>query len=564
MFQKTIAFTVRTFRQETRLFSVGLSRLAILGIAMFFLYMLKTEMHRLDAPGRELIALLSGINLIAIGILGITYFSSVITEEKEEQTIGLLLMTGMTPLSLMLGKSIPRLLNAVLLLTIQFPFTLLGITMGGMTLDQVFSIYMSLLATLLAASQLGLLASVIARTSFGSSLISAAVIGTLVFGQFVFAFFAFAFRRVSPSANILFKELTDFFEFLNPVMQFEYIRRSFVEIRPVGQYFYTYLGMSLGFFLLARVLFPVFIKGDEIEGKTPLRHRVMNFFRRKKKNISLLQRKSIRVKGSAFLWKDFHFQAGGKKSWKRKTLVYSSLILLVFFFFITMSYLHTNKVSNFEFGIVYFVILFGILWVIGLEAVYHVSNIFSQELKENTLGIVYMIPGSMRKKVYLKTAGNLLGLVPVVSMILLTTVLFVGVSFLFDFDFGKTLLNHVLDVEEWIKDLWELFGEPEFQLVIAVVIFSVHFLMTMTLYLKKAAIPVSAIICVVLIPVMLASMEYFYRYYSWMAGVRRGMTSYRHIYEFACTSTAVILLIASALMHFVIIPLRVKSLVSSG
>ena len=52
-------------------------------------------------------------------------------EEKEEQTLGLLRMTGLSPLSILLGKSTSRLCGALLLLAAQFPFTIFAVTLGG-------------------------------------------------------------------------------------------------------------------------------------------------------------------------------------------------------------------------------------------------------------------------------------------------------------------------------------------------------------------------------------------------------------------------------------------------
>ena len=51
-------------------------------------------------------------------------------EEKEEQTLGLLRMTGLNALSILLGKSTSRLLGALLLLLAQFPFTIFAITLA--------------------------------------------------------------------------------------------------------------------------------------------------------------------------------------------------------------------------------------------------------------------------------------------------------------------------------------------------------------------------------------------------------------------------------------------------
>ncbi|HBL47256.1 MAG TPA: hypothetical protein DDZ90_28105, partial [Planctomycetaceae bacterium] len=65
-------------------------------------------------------------------------------------------MAGVNPISLLLGKSLPRLVSALILLSIQFPFTLLAITLGGVTFTQVLATYATLGAFLIGLSNLGL------------------------------------------------------------------------------------------------------------------------------------------------------------------------------------------------------------------------------------------------------------------------------------------------------------------------------------------------------------------------------------------------------------------------
>ena len=64
-------------------------------------------------------------------LLGVMYFSVAITEEKEEETLPLLRMTGIRNMTLLIGKSIPRLAVVVLLILIAAPFLMLAVTLGG-------------------------------------------------------------------------------------------------------------------------------------------------------------------------------------------------------------------------------------------------------------------------------------------------------------------------------------------------------------------------------------------------------------------------------------------------
>ena len=77
--------------------------------------------------------------------------------------LGLLRMTDLNPLSILLGKSTSRLCGALLLLAAQFPFTLLAVTLGGVSARQIVAAYLALGAYTFFLCNLALLASVVAR-----------------------------------------------------------------------------------------------------------------------------------------------------------------------------------------------------------------------------------------------------------------------------------------------------------------------------------------------------------------------------------------------------------------
>ena len=96
------------------------------------------------ALGREFFSGLMIFQTVCIAIAGVGYFASAITEEKEEGTLGLLRMTNLNPLSILLGKSTSRLLAALLLLAAPLPFTVLAVTLGGISLGQIAAAYCTL------------------------------------------------------------------------------------------------------------------------------------------------------------------------------------------------------------------------------------------------------------------------------------------------------------------------------------------------------------------------------------------------------------------------------------
>ena len=114
-------------------------------------------------------------------LAGPLMFATCITEEKEEQTLGLLRMANVGPLSLLLGKLAPRLASALLILIVQFPFTLLAITLGGVGWSQVFAAFCTLLAHVFLIANVGLFCSVVGRRT-GSAVGLCAI---LLFGYLI-------------------------------------------------------------------------------------------------------------------------------------------------------------------------------------------------------------------------------------------------------------------------------------------------------------------------------------------------------------------------------------------
>ena len=137
------------------------------------------------APGLRFFGQICYMNFMFVTLAGFSFFSSAITEEKEEQTLGLLRMAGISPVGMLLGKSTPRLVTAALLLSAQFPFTILAITLGGVSVTQVLAAYATLLAYLIAVGNLGLLASVINRTSNGAGWLTGISLATFFFGPLI-------------------------------------------------------------------------------------------------------------------------------------------------------------------------------------------------------------------------------------------------------------------------------------------------------------------------------------------------------------------------------------------
>jgi hypothetical protein len=116
------------------------------------------------------------ISVCALGYAVLAACAGAITEEKEQNTFGLLLMTGLSPTGILLAKAGGRLVEALLLLAITLPAALVAVALGGVTAAQVYAVYANLGGWLLLMAAVGLCWSVWLRSS-GAALCAA--VGTV-------------------------------------------------------------------------------------------------------------------------------------------------------------------------------------------------------------------------------------------------------------------------------------------------------------------------------------------------------------------------------------------------
>ncbi|WP_373650865.1 ABC transporter permease [Schlesneria sp. DSM 10557] len=165
MFEGTTTLFERSLRVDGRAFGPHLARLFLVSaiyLAIIFSY---TTAVVLGAPGLRFFLNIVYIDLIFMTLLGLSFFSTSITEEKEEDTLGLLLMAGISSSGLLFGKSGGRLVQALLLIVVQYPFTLLAVTFGGVTQHQIQATYAAMLAYLILLSGAGLVCSTISKNN---------------------------------------------------------------------------------------------------------------------------------------------------------------------------------------------------------------------------------------------------------------------------------------------------------------------------------------------------------------------------------------------------------------
>ena len=104
----TSAMFTRTLRSDARRLRPHLFRMLFAGLILGSLVVALIRSLSLGAPGLFFFSNILWLNLALIGLAAVSVLSTAITEEKEEGTLGLLMLAGVSPLAVLLGKSMTR------------------------------------------------------------------------------------------------------------------------------------------------------------------------------------------------------------------------------------------------------------------------------------------------------------------------------------------------------------------------------------------------------------------------------------------------------------------------
>ncbi|MCA9039110.1 MAG: ABC transporter permease [Planctomycetaceae bacterium] len=468
MFRGTFALLQQALRTDSRKLSTHLFMLLFVAGILIMLYATEQGSSRRSAPGKEFFTSICYLNYGAIILAGLGFFSSAITEEKEDGTLGLLKMTGMSPLVLLLGKSTSRLIYALILLSVQVPFVLLSITLGGVMLNQIIAAYVGLAAFLIMVANFGLLASVIGRNS-RQAIALMVILAVVYIVLLVIMIVIVESTRRSMPGTLFRDQVEDVLEFfaLNHVIYriSEVIMQTGFNESPFSWQVWGNLAQGGFYFLFSWVLFEPCTASSLQTDSGPERADLFKTRKTDGKN-----RNRGRAWDLALAWKDFHFIAGGFSSFLFKYILYSLIIGLICF----LIYLG----ENFHWGmqredLSWLLISFSLV-ILAIELCVYAARIFQDEVRWQTLSVLVMLPLSIPQIAYQKIAGCLWGLVPITTFLLL----------------GCALAPE--NVFEFLENVF--FNEYGFFIILMILGFCVaflHLIAYLSLYVKWGAIPVA-------------------------------------------------------------------------
>lgn len=409
-----LVFPKAVLRTESRRLRTYILRLTVCVVIGLFLLQAYEQQMWLGAAGLSYFTSITVINVIILLLAGISTFASVITEEKEQGTMGLLRMTPMSAPSVLLGKTVGRLLGVTSVLLLQLPFVVLAVTLGGVSLQQVFAVEIALLGFMVLMCGLGLFWSVLlARSRSASLMVGVTVVAVVMVRIWALSVQAGAWRF-----------MPGLFVSVATVVPFERnIVTRLVEILGtgwggglVGYQAWRDAAVGAGLFGASCLLYGRFAR-DSISstGTRPWRFRGL-FARRNAsdRDAATLRRRPAMRRGLIspgrawrwpIVWKDFNFLTGGVTGAVGKVVLVA--VLMGAFTLLALG-MHEEPDAE-DYGTLLFVIM---CFLTGLELVVQSGRIFNREWRWGTLQMQGMLPVSVAGLAWRKIAGHALSMIP--------------------------------------------------------------------------------------------------------------------------------------------------------
>lgn len=401
MWTKSFALVTRALRVDARLARYHLVRFALAASVLMSLASTQATQAMFGAPGRQLFQGLMTTLALFITFAGPMLFGSAVAEEKEERTLGLLKMAGVGPLTLLTGKSVPRFLSLLFILCVQFPFTLLAVTLGGVTPGQILAAHLALVGYITLVAGLALLGSVISRTT--SNAIGFALI--LLIAYFTAPLICegvgtqMVREGIFPALGQMLQDFSGLLNRTNIWIRLSVVMTSGFDSALVDFQFWSNLLIGCMCAVVSWLLFERFTQHLETIAPKPTRWRLK---RRNGQNTA-----RPRVWNRAIPWKDFHYLAGGKRMLVGKFIGYGALILGAAYLIADGRWnrIDSEVIGGFSAGLMAYL-------VIPIEIVLIGSRIFQVEIKQQTWSTLASLPMSIPQVALSKVGGCLVSLAP--------------------------------------------------------------------------------------------------------------------------------------------------------
>ncbi len=379
MLNGVFALLERSLRIDARSWPTHLTRLGLIVAIYFALYMTLVTLDQFGAPGLRFFEGIAYLDVLFMTLMGFGLFSTPITEEKEEDTLGLMLMAGISPLGILLGKSGGRLIQALLLIAVQYPLMQLAVTMGGVSSLQISAVSVALLAYMVFLAGLGLFCSTLAPSSRKAS-------GWVVIGLALYFVVPYVAKEI-------FNELS--LGSMSILLQLSDILSTGFNQSPLSIQVISNATAGMIFAGLSLLLFGVTARSPSTEAAS----RGMVSERR-----AFFRFHAGRPQINPFIWKDFYFVSGGIGMILIRIAIYGGMSLIVLAYEFVQEFPQQDEYVD---GC-----LFWMSFFIAVDAALVLSRSLHDEIRGQTLTSLMMLPHSSNIMVYYKFLGALLGWLP--------------------------------------------------------------------------------------------------------------------------------------------------------
>jgi ABC-type transport system involved in multi-copper enzyme maturation permease subunit len=384
-----------SLRQESRSTTSHRFRIGSLLVATWMLMSAHYYSWFMGSVGQAFVRSLTYLDLMLILVAGSSYFGAVITEEKEQGTLGLLKLAGFSNAGLMFGKSSARIVIAMLIFLIQLPFAFLAIVLGGTTVTQIIAAYLSLAAFLILLGNVGLILSVVCRRNSSATTLTF-VVGALALWSGRLAGFSLT---AGPSTKVPFVRsalsgVNEFGQWFSPEVRLSETMLSRSTPLVTGQ-FWASLAIAAGLFGLSWLLFDRFTEYTEAHDP----HRSRAGLRPQRWQLWV-----TRPRGNAMAWKEFHFAGGGFTTLIGKSLLYVALIVAAKLCEARFQAHYGSSLTEIVHASLFAILL--------LEVLAFSGSFLGGEFKEGTLPNLILTPNSFGRIVASKFLGGLVVISP--------------------------------------------------------------------------------------------------------------------------------------------------------
>ncbi|MEZ6061601.1 MAG: ABC transporter permease [Planctomycetaceae bacterium] len=495
---RTAAFLVRSLRQESRLVSHHVMRAALAALVIFLFAMEAMSMSIRTGGGGIFASTVLLCVYWFLTLVGGIYFSMTIVEEKEEETLPLLRMTGASTFSILIGKSLPRLAVAILFLLVIAPFLLLAITLGGVLPFGLTSAILGVLVYSVMLCQLGVFASVVARDApraFSLTVIlwmllefsgtwawllaeMIRALGGLTYNTDVVSYLQSHTwsdnwgTMLCAWSHLRLANLSEWLAARTMIGNLSSMLTAFESTEIWHDQMTFQLCAAVFFFLMSWVTFDFFTGravGEGAAAAAPQRSKSA-------------RRSPRRVQGQALAWKSWQYQTGGRL-WFLMRLVGYPLLLLVLYTGIIIA---VDEQFDAE-GL-------GITWIYGgfimiiVNTARLLGMVLNSEVYGKTLNSLLMLPKSSSEVLW----PMILGLFP--ALLAATSAFFLGL-------FVVALDN----IGNW-NDVGEMLGEPWFYMFFVWVLTTAHVGLLLSVYTRYGGMMIAIAVMWIVTPMVFFSM----------------------------------------------------------